>query len=145
MNDFKSLTPLPDPRTMHAQLQELQTCVSAQGNVIDYLLSELQERQLEVAFLMSLIKVSAPTSKIAGVDGKIPTVSKFAAEVYAMGGRATMLKKLEEHQRQQVEAEAHGKGLSSEQGPSEESSQADGQADSSGPIVGPLTLPRVTH
>lgn len=131
---------LPTFDMICAKLERMETCVEAQGNVIEHLLQQVQERQFEVAFLMSIIQVTKPTSMVAGPDGKIPVERKSAAQIYAEGGRDAIVKRMQAAI-QKLQDEANGEGVHAPEGASQES--PDTTKDTTGPIV---TFPhRTTH
>lgn len=130
---FKSL---PTFDKICERLAEAEKCIAAQGEIILEQQAELQERQLEIAFLMTLIHVTVPTSTIAdGVTGKVPVERQSAAQVYFREGRAAMLKKFQ-----------HAQNLATARDASQESpaSPPNGKEEGSGPAEFSITG-KVTH
>lgn len=100
---FKSL---PTFDVICERLAEMETCVAAQGNVLNFVVNELQEREMEVAFLMSLINVVIPQSNIADHTGKIPAIRKPAAQVWNEEGRAKFLAMFQAKAKAELDAES---------------------------------------
>ena len=126
-----------------ARQTELAACVEAQGNVIDVLIGEVQEREMEIAFLMSLIHVVIPTSTIAGANGKLPAIRKPAAQVWNEEGRAKMIAMFQAR----AKAEQDAQNLSPSADASQESPAptANGE-DHTAPAPVDFTIPgKVTH
>lgn len=134
---FKSL---PTFDAICRRLNEMESCVAAQGNVIEYLLTELQEREYEITFLMNLSHVSIPTSKIAGADGKIPVIRKSARDVYKEGARALIVEMF----RARAQAEQDAQNLSSAADAPQESTPATEDRKDPGPTEFSITG-KVTH
>jgi hypothetical protein len=138
VREFK---PLPTFDAICKRLDEMENCVAAQGNVIEYLLNELQEREFEVTFLMNISSVVIPTSKIAGADGKLPAIRKSAREIYQEEGRAKVVALFQAKAKAELDAE----NLSpSADAPQESPAAADERKDEAAPLD--FTVPgKVTH
>lgn len=113
--DFRSL---PTFDALCRRLEAAESCLAAQGNCIEYLINQLQEREYEVTFLMNICHVVVPTSKIAGADGKLPAIRKAARDVYMEQGRAAIVEMFRARAAQ--EAAEHGEGVSAPEGASQE-------------------------
>lgn len=140
---FKQLPTLEQVATkvfnVHTELRALS---EGMGNVVTALESNVQENNkltdaaleeinLKLAFLMTMIAVKTPTnSGIADASGKVGFVTKPALQVYLEGGRAKMIAERETFMEQMRE-----QGLQAATSDAEDRDDATGQ---------PLTLDRRT-
>lgn len=118
---FKSM---PTFETLVKRLEELESCVGAQGEIINYLLNEVQEREFEITFLMNISSVVIPTSKVAGLDGKIPAIRKLAKQAYEETGRAVVVAAFEARQKAERDAENLSQAVREGTAASQESPEA---------------------
>lgn len=127
---FKSM---PTFETLAKRLSELEVAHVAQGELINYLLEEIQEREFEVCFLMNISQVVIPTSKIADANGKIPAIRKLAKQVYDEGGRDQIVAAFDARQKALRDAEDLPQADSGGAAAHEESPQAPEAIDSTVP------------
>ena len=93
---FKSLTPsAPTMQMVMDALIDLERRVQESAEITDMVLEELQ---LRVIFLMNTIRITRQLQGgIAGPDGKVPSETKTAFQVYMEIGRAKLIEERAKH------------------------------------------------
>jgi hypothetical protein len=137
--EFKQL---PTFDALCRRLAEMEQCVGARGEMMLELMQQAREREMEIAFLMSIVNVIIPTSKIAGADGKIPAIRRLARDLWVEEGRAKTLAVFEARAKAEQDEQNLQEAVRQHGPASEEPAQA--AEDRTSTI--PFTLPgKVTH
>ena len=95
-SDFKAFKPsAPTVAAIMDAFIDLEKRVQENAEITDLVLEELQ---LRVIFLMNTIRITRTLQGgLAGPDGKVPTETKTAFQVYLEVGRAKLIEEREKH------------------------------------------------